>query len=228
MAEAVDEEITALGVERDEYGNRAKAYLYCLETRCPETGWMVPMSPSWVISKSRNVIAKLIPDHDNERFDIEVVSGVSKEEMQAAEKGTVQDGALVYELNGKTYRTPIKTLRGDYRDSEGNTANRLRRWEKDDFKPRPNDIFQERLYAIHWITKATLDKSRTETFFASVTESDLQRERKVEQIVANNLSDWQRKGLVPDMAIEPGLETTRLRRERGWTYWHHLLTQGVF
>jgi adenine-specific DNA methylase len=222
VAEAVDEEITALGVERDEYGNRAKAYLYCLETRCPETGWMVPMSPSWVISKSRNVIAKLIPDHDNGRFDIEVVSGVSKEEMQAAEKGTVQDGALVYELNGKTYRTPIKTLRGDYRDSEGNTANRLRRWEKDDFKPRPNDIFQERLYAIHWITKATLGKSRTETFFASVTEGDLQRERKVEQIVAKNLSDWQRKGLVPDMAIEPGYNTTQPIRERGWTYWHHL------
>lgn len=222
VAEAVDEEITALGIEHDEYGNRAKAYLYCLETRCPETGWMVPMSPSWVISKSRNVIAKLIPDHENERFDIEVVSGVSKEEMQAAEKGTVQDGALVYELDGKTYRTPIKTLRSDYRDSEGNTANRLRRWEKDDFKPRPKDIFQERLYAIHWITKATLGKSRTETFFASVTEGDLQRERKVEQIVAKNLSDWQRKGLVPDMAIEPGYNTTQPIRERGWTYWHHL------
>ena len=27
---------------------------------------------------------------------------------------------------------------------------------------------------------------------------------------------------VPDMEIEPGDETTRLIRERGWTYWHHL------
>jgi hypothetical protein len=67
----------ALGIEHDEYGNRAKAYLYCLETRCPETGWMVPLSPSWVISKTRNVVAKLIPDHANKRFDIIVVSGVS-------------------------------------------------------------------------------------------------------------------------------------------------------
>ena len=187
VAEAVDAEITQLGIEHDEYGNRAKAYLYCLETRCPETGWRVPMSPSWVISKTRNVIARLKPDHENQCFEIEVVTGASAAEMKAAEKGTVQDGALVYELDGKTYRTSIKTLRGDYRDAEGNTGNRLRRWEKHDFKPRPDDIFQERLYAIQWITKESLNQSRQETFFASVTEADLERERKVEAIVAANL-----------------------------------------
>ncbi len=175
VAEAVDKEITALGIEHDEHGNRAKAYLYCLETRCPETGWMVPMSPSWVISPKQGAIARLIPNYDSKRFDIEVVSGVSDTELKAAEKGTVQDGALVYELDGKTYRTPIKTLRGDYRLPDGTTGNKLRRWEKHDFKPRPDDIFQERLYAIQWIRKETLEKSRQETFFASVTEADLER-----------------------------------------------------
>ena len=103
VAEAVDREITALGIEHDSQGNRAKAYLYCLETRCPETGWMVPMAPSWVISKTRNVVAKLVPDHANKRFDIEIVTGVSAAEMKAAEQGTVRDGNLVYELDGKTY-----------------------------------------------------------------------------------------------------------------------------
>ena len=62
VAAAVDAEITRLGIEHDAEGNRAKAYLYCLETRCPKTGWMVPMAPSWVISKTRNVVAKLVPD----------------------------------------------------------------------------------------------------------------------------------------------------------------------
>ncbi len=224
VAEAVDAEITQLGIEHDEYGNRAKAYLYCLETHCPETGWRVPMSPSWVISKTRNVIARLKPDHENQCFEIEVVTGASAAEMKAAEKGTVQDGALVYELNGKTCRTFIKTLRGDYRDAEGNTGNRLRRWEKHDFKPRPDDIFQERLYAIQWITKESLNKSRQETFFASVTEADLERERQVEAIVAANLTRWQEEGLVPDMAIEPGYNTDQPVRERGWIYWHHLFT----
>ena len=222
VAQAVDKEITALGIEHDEHGNRAKAYLYCLETRCPETGWMVPMSPSWIISKTRNVVARLIPDYKNKRFDIEVVTDVSKEEMEAAVKGTVQDGNLVYELDGKTYRTPIKTLRGDYRLPDGSTGNKLRRWEKHDFKPRPDDIFQERLYAIQWIRQETLQKSRQETFFASVTEADLERERKVDAIVSESLARWQKEGLVPDMEIEPGDETTRLGRERGWTYWHHL------
>ena len=56
-AAAVDDEITRLGIEHDANGNRAKAYLYCLETRCPKTGWMVPMAPTWAISKTRNVVA---------------------------------------------------------------------------------------------------------------------------------------------------------------------------
>ncbi len=222
VAGAVDAEITELGIEHDADGNRAKAYLYCLEARCPETGWMVPLIPSRVISKTRNVIAKLVPDAAHKRFDIEVISGVSKADMQAAAKGTVQDGAMVYELDGKTWRTPIKTLRGDYKDADGNTANKLRRWEKQDFKPRPDDIFQERLYAIQWIDKDTLAGSRPSTFFAAVTETDLERERQVEQIVADNLADWQAQGLVPDMAIEPGYNTSQPIRERGWTHWHHL------
>jgi putative DNA methylase len=222
VAKAVDAEITELGIEHDAQGNRAKAYLYCLETLCPETGWMIPLSPSWVISKSRNIIARLKPDHHNKRFDIEVVSGVTDAEMTVADKGTVQSGDMVYELDGKTYRTPIKTLRGDYRNADGNTGNRLRLWEISDFKPRPDDIFQERLYAIQWISKETLDASRQETWFAAPTPADLERERRVEQIVAESLGRWQSEGLVPDMAIEPGDETTRLFRERGWTHWHQL------
>ncbi|EIC21654.1 anti-phage-associated DUF1156 domain-containing protein [Thiorhodovibrio frisius] len=222
VAEAVDREITKLGIEHDRQGNRAKAYLYCLETRCPETGWMVPMAPSWVISKTRNVIAKLVPDPANQRFEIEIHSSASSAEMETAERGTVQDGHLVYALDGKTYRTSIKTLRGDYRDAEGNTANRLRRWEQQDFKPRPEDVFRERLYCIQWMTRETLSSHRPETFFAAVTEEDRERERRVEAMVAEHLARWQQEGLVPDMAIEPGDETTRLHRERGWMYWQQL------
>ncbi|PAU65905.1 DNA methylase [Pseudomonas sp. PIC25] len=222
VAKAVDAEITKLGIEHDKQGNRAKSYLYCLEARCPETGWMIPLSPSWVISKGRNIVARLKPDHGNKRFDIEIVSGVSAKEAAAADQGTVREGDMVYTLDGKTYRTPIKTLRGDYRNADGSTGNRLRRWEKSDFKPRPDDIFQERLYAIHWIAKATLNKSRQETWFAAPTDADWERERRVETLVAENLSRWQDEGLVPDMAIETGDKTDELIRTRGWSHWHHL------
>ncbi|MCS6115896.1 anti-phage-associated DUF1156 domain-containing protein [Shewanella baltica] len=221
VAQAVDAEITALGIEHDSHGNRAKAYLYCLETKCPETGWLVPMSPTWVISKLKNVIAKLTPNYESKRFDIEVVSNVSAAEMKQANIGTIQEGALVYMLDGKTYRTPIKTIRGDYRDSDGN-KNRLRKWQKEDFAPREDDIFQERLYAIHWITNGSIDQSRQETFFTAVSQEDMQRENKVNQIVAENIGRWQEEGIIPDMAIESGYNTDQPIRERGWTHWHHL------
>jgi len=218
----VDAEITRLGVEHDEHGNRAKAYLYCLEARCPETGWMVPLAPSWVISPKQGAIAKLVPNPALKRFDIEVVTGASAKAIAAAETGTVQDGDMVYQLDGKTYRTPIKTLRGDYRLPDGTTGNRLRRWDKDEFRPRPDDIFQERLYCIQWIKKETIEAARQETWFAAPTEADLARERQVEAIVGKNLTRWQAEGLVPDMAIEPGDETDEPIRTRGWTHWHHL------
>lgn len=222
VAKAVDAEITQLGIEHDECDNRAKAFLYCLETRCPETGWLVPMAPSWVISRFKGVIAVLVPNHQERRFDIQIKSGASNKEIAIAEVGTVQGESLVYTIADKTYRTPIKTLRGDYRLPDGTTGNQLRQWEKEDFQPRSDDIFQERLYCIHWITKESIGKRRLETFFAAPTDADLQREQLVEEIVTKNLSRWQAEGLVPDMAIEPGDETTRLLRERGWTHWHHL------
>ncbi len=220
--DVIDQEITKLGIEHDEKGNRAKAYLYCLETRCPETGWMIPLSPSWVISPKQGAVAKLIPDEKNKRFNIEVVTGASATQIAAADKGTVQDGDMVYTLNGRTYRSPIKTLRGDFRDADGNTGNRLRRWEKDEFHPRPDDIFQERLYAIQWITKKSINASRQITYFATVTEADLAQERQVEKLVSQNLAQWQAEGLAPDMAIEPGDKTDEPIRTRGWTHWHHL------
>jgi putative DNA methylase len=219
---AVDAEITRLGIEYDAQGNRAKAYLYCLETRCPKTGWMVPMAQSWIISKTSNVIAKLVPDHSGKRYNIEIHSGVSPEEMAEAEVGTVLDGRLVHQMNPERSGVEIRTIRGDYRDAEGNNRNRLRLWEKADFIPQPDDIFQERLYCIQWITKASLSKRRQVTFFAAVKDDDLARERKVEEIVYENLARWQEDGLVPDLRIEPGEKTDEPIRTRGWTHWHHL------
>ncbi len=182
------------------------------------------MAPSWVISRTRNVYAKLIPDPQEKRFEIEIVTEASAEVMKQAEQGTVQDGNLVYELEGKAYQTSIKTLRGDYKDQDRVNKNKLRQWEKLDFRPRPDDIFQERLYCIQWITKETLGKPTQETYFSAVTSWDLANEKKVEEIVEQNLRTWQDKGLVPDMEIEPGAKTDEPIRTRGWRYWHHLFS----
>ncbi|RUY07055.1 DUF1156 domain-containing protein [Mesorhizobium sp. M2A.F.Ca.ET.040.01.1.1] len=221
VAQEVNAEITQLGIEHDAHGNRAKAYLYCLETRCPKTGWMVPMVPSWVISKTRNVVGRLVPDHDRKRYDITIESNVDSAGMRAAEQGTVRDGRLVHPMNPETDGVAISVIRRDYRE-DGINKNRLRRWEKNDFMPLPEDIFQERLYCIQWTTKETLTKRRQQTFFAEATAEDATRERKVEAIVRDNLARWQAEGLVPDMSIEPGDKTDEPIRTRGWTHWHHL------
>jgi putative DNA methylase len=224
VAAAVDSEIARLGIEHDARGNRAKAYLYCLETRCPKTDWMVPMAPSWVISRTRNVVAKLIPDHKNKRYFIEVHAQVSAAEMKEAEQGTVRDGRLIHQMNPERSGVDIKTIRGDYRDEGGINRNRLRVWDKSDFVPRSDDIWQERLYCIQWSTKESLAKNRQDTFFAAVTEDDLKRESMVEEIVRENLARWQDDGFAPDMPITPGEKTDEPIRTRGWSYWHHLNT----
>jgi adenine-specific DNA methylase len=213
----VDAAVTALGIEHDEHGNRAKTYLYCLEARCPRTGWMIPLATTWVVSGKRNVIARLRPDSLNKRFDIDIVTGASSDEVREAMVGTVQGRDAVYAVDGVAYRTPIAALR------EGN-GDGLRLWDKSDFKPRPADVFQERLYCIHWMTKDSLTRSRQVTFFATPTTADMERERAVEKIVADRLVEWQAQGLVPDMQISPGDNTSQPIRERGWTFWHHLFS----
>jgi putative DNA methylase len=221
VAAAVDAEITQLGIEHDAGGNRAKAYLYCLETRCPKTGWMVPMAPSWIISKTRNVVAKLVPNPVARRYDIEIHTGVSSAEMEEAEVGTLRGGRLVHPMNPERSGVEIKTIRGDYRDETGANLNRLRQWEKSDFIPRPDDIFQERLYCIQWIRNSTEGGG---TFFSAPTPSDFERERRVESLVRDSLDEWQSLGWVADTKIETGKENEGPIRTMGWTHWHHLFS----
>jgi len=223
----VQAEIDRLGVEHDGKGWRAKTFLYCLETRCPQSGWMVPLIPSLIISRGKNVIAELVPDAKRQRYNIYVHTGVSADHLTKAAKGTVrtdgrgQDPYLIHTVNDVEYRTKVSTLRGDYRKDDGSNGNRLRLWEKTDFRPRAGDIYQERLYAIHWMRP----KKSGKTFdyeFRAATPDDLERERIVDDFIAAHLADWQAKGWVPDMRIEPGDKTNEPIRTRGWTHWHHL------
>ncbi|KOX56112.1 DNA methylase [Streptomyces purpurogeneiscleroticus] len=222
LAQKVDNEIKDLNIEFDTEGNRAKVYLYCLETNCPITGWNVPLSPSWVISETRKVIAKLVPDPKLKRFDLEIVIGASSEDLAAAAKGTVQDKKLVYKLGDEIHSIPIKTLRGDRRRSEAGKINDLRLWTKDDITPRPDDVIRERLYCIQWMTRDTLHSSRPATFFAAPTAEDMEREDRVANIVRKNLAEWQADGLVSDMEIETGKENEGPIRTNGWKFWHQM------
>lgn len=221
LAGHVQEEIDSLSVETDGRGWRAKVYLYCVEITCPESGWRVPLLPSFIISKGNKVIADLIPVMDEKRYDIRISYVKSEQEMNTATRGTIQDGYVVHSPDGVThYRTRVKTIRGDYRKGEEN-RNRLRLWGKSDFLPSLEDVFQERLYCIQWMRKKKTG-SKFDYEFRLVTEADLEREQKVITYVQDHLMEWQEKGYIPDMVIEKGYNTDQPIRERGWTHWHHL------
>jgi adenine-specific DNA methylase len=222
VATKLEQQIIELGIEHDADGNRAKSFLYCLETHCPATGWLVPMLPTLVISRSKRVIASLIPDSSKKCYQIEVRTGVSKLELQDADEGTVRGGRLVHPMNSDPTGVAISTIRGDVADRKAERSNGLRMWSSADFVPAPNDIFQERLYCVQWVTKETFGRSRQTTYFAAPTDHDLHNEAKVERLVRENLTKWQQVGYLPDMAIEPGEKTDEPIRTRGWTHWHHL------
>ena len=104
----------------------------------------------------------------------------------------------------------------------------LRRWSNEDVVPRPDDVFQERLYCIRWIN------SKGERRYAAPDREDLERESTVVRLLRERFADWQQKGFIPSKQIVSGYNTDQPIRERGWSHWHHLfnprqlLTHGLY
>ena len=118
------------------------------ETRCPECGWTVPLAPSWVIGEKTLTLARLVPDEAAKRFAIEIHQGTTRAALeQARAAGTVRDSRLVCPHCGES--TPMTAIRGDRRGQIAEYG--LRLWENEDMVPRPDDVFQERLYCIRWV-----------------------------------------------------------------------------
>jgi len=222
--ETVDKQITEWGIEHNEKGWRADTYLYCNETRCPECGWKVPLVPSWVISSNNNYIAQPNPDEDKKNFKIDIKENASNAEIKHAKSSGTTINSNLNCLNPECQQsTPFIALRGDRRNGEG-TEYGLRLWENEDIVPRPDDVFQERLYCIRWVETYIDDKGDVKTVrhYRAPDENDLKREQKVLSLLKERFSEWQKKGYIPSRKIEPGYNTDQPIRERGWTHWHHL------
>ena len=209
-----DAQITAWGIEHNEKGWRADAYLYCVEAKSPSTGHWVPLAPSWVISEKYKVCAipRLIAGEG--RYALDVVTGASAEQMKQAKKGTVQNSALICPETGNTHS--ITSIRGDRR-MDGETIYGLRMWENEDVVPRPDDTFQERLYCIRYVDQ------EGNRHYVSPDTHDFQREAKVLELLQERFEEWQAKGVIPSKSIPRGGDKTEEPiRTRGWTHWHHL------
>lgn len=91
----IDNQIIEWGIEHNSLGWRADAYLYCTEVIDPETGWKVPLLSTFAIAPKAKVIARLVPDEINRRYDIEIVEEVSENEFNiAASGGSIKSSRL--------------------------------------------------------------------------------------------------------------------------------------
>ena len=208
---AADHQITAWGIEHNERGERAEAFLYCVEVKPEGCDYYIPLAPSWVISEKYRIVATWQKVAGSDRLQPTVLA-VSEGELKLykEKKGATVGDSRAIDPFDASRSWSVEALRGP----EG-----LRRWSNDDVVPRPGDVFQERLYCIRWIN------AKGERRYAAPEAADLARETKVLELLRERFAEWQREGFIPSKAIpEGGDETARLYRERGWTHWHHLFT----
>jgi adenine-specific DNA methylase len=205
---AADKQITEWGIEHNERGERAEAYVYCVEVKPDGCDYFIPLAPTWVVDECMKVIVRWRQVSGSEWLmpEVDVVSNAEIAEYKRT--GTVVDGRVVDPFDSSRSWS-LEALRGP----EG-----LRRWSNDDVVPRPGDVFQERLYCIRWIN------ARGERRYAAPEASDLERESKVLNLLKERFAKWQREGFIPSKAIVSGYNTEQPIRERGWTHWHHLFT----
>jgi putative DNA methylase len=210
----------AEGIETSAEGWRATLYFYCIEVTVPEwDGWRIPVVDTWQILKS-GVWVELIPVETDKRFDFKVHRGGSG--LSEAASGTKEGQDIVcpealwriLHREGKT----ANASRTNKIDTLIQNHGGLRRWEKGDFAPRPDDFYSERLYCIRW------QNAKGKSAFREPHAHDLRLETEVARRMQTDLAAWQKEGSIPDWRIQDGEKTNEVIRTRGWSYWHHLFT----
>jgi hypothetical protein len=215
---AADQQITEWGIEHNDRGERAEAFLYCVEVKPEGCDYYIPLAPSWVITEKYHMVAtwKRVPGSDRLKPEVVEVSADELKKYKEKKGSTVVDGRVVdpFDVNRSW---SVEALRG---------ADGLRRWTNDDVIPRPNDVFQERLYCIRWAKTVMRDgHSKLVRRYSAPDAADMARESQVLALLRARFANWQLEGFVPSKAIpEGGDKTDEPIRTRGWTHWHHLFT----
>ncbi len=215
------------GIERNEKGWVANAYLYCFEATCPECNYSIPLSSTWQISAKNDIFGFLIKDEVNKTFQINIKENASKDEIKLSESQVTIENYCLKCPNCKA-KTPIPVIRKDqssehWNDYRYSTKNDLRLWNKTDFNSEPKDIYRERLYCIRY-EQTIIKKGKPVVMrhYVAPDENDYLREKKVLDLLTDCFTDWQNKGYIPEDEIKPGDNTNQLTYERGWKYWHQL------
>ncbi|WP_243366424.1 anti-phage-associated DUF1156 domain-containing protein [Fundidesulfovibrio soli] len=223
-----DKQITDWGIEHNDQGERADAYLYCVEVKPEGCDYYIPLAPSWLIGEKSKVVVtwRRVPGSDRLQPEIQYVSSAELKAYKDGKGATIVSSRVVDPFDSNRSWS-LEALRGP----EG-----LRRWTNEDLAPRPDDVFQERLYCIRWVQETEDEitgRTKEVRRYAAPDHTDLEREAKVLILLRERFAQWQRKGFIPSKAISSGYNTEQPIRERGWSYWHHfytprqLLTHGL-
>jgi len=78
---AVDQQVTAWGIEHNERGERADAFLYCVEVKPEGCDYYIPLAPSWLVGERSKVVALWHRIPRSDRLQPEVVE-VDNEELK--------------------------------------------------------------------------------------------------------------------------------------------------
>ena len=214
---AADKQVTEWGIEQNDQGERADAYLYCVEVKPEGCDYFIPLAPSWVVGEKSKAVAKWKRVEGANRLELEIAE-VSDDEFRLYKEkhGATVIGSRVVDPFDTTRSWSLEALRG---------ADGLRRWTNNDVTPRADDVFQERLYCIRWVkTVIRNGKPKEIRRYAAPDAADLSREAQVLALLRERFADWQQQGFIPSKAIHSGYNTDQPIRERGWTHWHHLFT----
>jgi len=213
-----DRQVTEWRIEHNAVGERADAFLYCVEVKPEGCDYFIPLAPSWLVGEKSRVVCRWQRVPGSDRLQPQIAT-VSESEVKAYKDGkdaTVVNSRVIDPFD-RERSWSVEALRG---------ADGLRRWSPDDLMPRGGDVFQERLYCVRWV-KTVLRNGKPKEIrrYAAPDAADLEREAKALALLRERFADWQRLGFIPSKQIpEHGSETDRLFRERGWTYWHQLFT----
>ena len=126
-----NEQVTAWGIEHNDLGERADAYLYCVEVKPEGCDYYIPLAPSWLVGEKSRIVCRWhsAPGSDRLRPEIAVVDEDEVKCYKDKKGATVVESRVVDPFN-PTRSWSLEALRGP----EG-----LRRWTNDDLVPRPGD-----------------------------------------------------------------------------------------
>ena len=225
----VQAEMDQLGVETDGNGWRREGIsLLCGSAMPADRLDGAAAADTASSARANRVIAELVPDPKYKRYDIIIRIRRSAERIGGSRQGTVrsdgrgQDPYLIHTVNGVEYRTKISTLRGDYRKPDGTIGNRLRLWEKHDFKPTARRHLPGA--TLRNPVDAPKEKRKEHSTTSSVPSQQMTGARAYRRGVrrASILPSGRRRDGSGHAHRARWTTPTSRFRERGWTHWHHL------